>query len=139
MAYPIGNELKYLLTRSFYFYESEKQIIFTHGFVKKSQKTPKSEIAKAKSIRELWRGKKMSIAEKYFEKQFSSEEFRHSFLEEKVKLDIEYRLEDLKKDIQTHKSPEELIEKLDSIANGNQFRHDEDLAVVCTVLEVCRL
>lgn len=57
----------------------------------------------------------MSIAEKYFEKQFSSEEFRRSFLEEKVKLDIEYRLEDLKKDIQTHKSPEELIEKLDSI------------------------
>lgn len=46
------------ISRSFYFYESEKQIIFTHGFVKKSQKTPKSEIAKAKSIRELWRGKK---------------------------------------------------------------------------------
>lgn len=46
------------ISRSFYFYESERQIIFTHGFVKKSQKTPKIEIAKAKSIRELWRGKK---------------------------------------------------------------------------------
>jgi phage-related protein len=46
------------ISRSFYFYESEKQIIFTHGFVKKEQKTPKSEIEKAKFIRKLWRGGK---------------------------------------------------------------------------------
>ncbi len=46
------------ISRSFYFYESEKQIIFTHGFVKKEQKTPKNEIEKAKSIRKLWRDKK---------------------------------------------------------------------------------
>ncbi|MBI5681815.1 MAG: type II toxin-antitoxin system RelE/ParE family toxin [Deltaproteobacteria bacterium] len=46
------------ISRSFYFYEAEKQIIFTHGFVKKEQKTPKNEIEKAKSIRELWRGAK---------------------------------------------------------------------------------
>jgi hypothetical protein len=58
---------------------------------------------------------KMNIAEKYFKKQVSSEEFRRSFLEEKIKLDIEYRLEELKRDIQTHKSPEELIKKVDSI------------------------
>lgn len=57
----------------------------------------------------------MNIAKEYFKKQFGSEEFMRSFLEEKVKLDIEYRLEELKKDIQTHKSPEELIEKLNSI------------------------
>ena len=58
---------------------------------------------------------KMSIAEKYLKKQLSSEEFKRSFLEEKVKLDIEYRLEELKRDIQTCKSPEELIKKVDSI------------------------
>ena len=46
------------ISRSFYFYESDKRIIFTHGFVKKEQKTPKSEIEKAKSIRKLWRGAK---------------------------------------------------------------------------------
>ena len=46
------------ISRSFYFYESGKQIIFTHGFIKKKQKTPKSEIEKAKSIRKLWRGEK---------------------------------------------------------------------------------
>ncbi len=57
----------------------------------------------------------MSIAEKYLKKQLYSEEFKRSFLEEKVKLDIEYRLEELKRDIQTHKSPEELIKKVDSI------------------------
>ena len=47
----------------------------------------------------------MNIAEKYFQNQLSSDEFRRSFLEEKVKLDIEYKLEELKKDIQTHKKP----------------------------------
>lgn len=46
------------ISRSFYFYESEKKIIFTHGFLKKEQKTPKNEIKKAKSIRKFLRGKK---------------------------------------------------------------------------------
>lgn len=57
----------------------------------------------------------MNIAEKYFKKQLSSEEFSRSFLEEKIKLDIEYRLEELTRDIQTQKSPEELLKKVDSI------------------------
>ncbi|MBF8276137.1 MAG: hypothetical protein HW390_1210 [Candidatus Brocadiaceae bacterium] len=46
------------ISRSLYFYESGKQIIFTHGFVKKEQKTPKNEIEKAKTIRKLWKGEK---------------------------------------------------------------------------------
>jgi len=46
------------ISRSFYFYESEKQIIFTHGFMKKEQKTPKNEIEKAKSIRKIFKGEK---------------------------------------------------------------------------------
>ena len=46
------------ISRSFYFYEADKQIIFTHGFIKKEQKTPKSELEKAKIIRKLWRGEK---------------------------------------------------------------------------------
>lgn len=57
----------------------------------------------------------MSIAEKYFKEQLKSDEFRKSYLEEKTKLDIEYRLEDLKKDIRTRKSPEELIEKVEDL------------------------
>ncbi|OGV98841.1 MAG: hypothetical protein A3I04_07805 [Nitrospinae bacterium RIFCSPLOWO2_02_FULL_39_110] len=46
------------ISRSLYFYESEKKIIFTHGFLKKEQKTPKNEIKKAKSIRKILRGEK---------------------------------------------------------------------------------
>jgi len=57
----------------------------------------------------------MNIAKKYFQEQLNSEEFRHSYLEEKIKLDIEYQLEELKKDIQTHKAVEELIGKVDYI------------------------
>lgn len=54
-------------------------------------------------------------AEKYLKKQLSSEEFRRSFLEEKVKLDLEYKLEELKKDIKSRKSRENLIKEIDSI------------------------
>lgn len=57
----------------------------------------------------------MNIAEKYFKKQLSSAEFRRSFLEEKVKIDLEYQLEDLKKDLKSRKSHKELIKKIDSI------------------------
>ncbi|NCO84330.1 MAG: hypothetical protein COW90_10845 [Nitrospirae bacterium CG22_combo_CG10-13_8_21_14_all_44_11] len=57
----------------------------------------------------------MNIAEKYFKKQFSSEEFRCSFLEEKIKLDIEYQLEELKRDIQTNKSSKTLIKRVKAI------------------------
>lgn len=57
----------------------------------------------------------MNIAKKYFQEQLTSEEFRHSYLEERIKLDIEYQLEELKKDIQTRKAVEELIRKIDSI------------------------
>jgi phage-related protein len=46
------------ISRSFYFYEAEKKIIFTHGFVKKEQKTSKNEIERAKSIRKVFRGTK---------------------------------------------------------------------------------
>jgi hypothetical protein len=57
----------------------------------------------------------MNTAEKYLKKQLLSDEFRHSFLEEKIKLDIEYRLEELKRDIRTYKNTEDLIKKVDSI------------------------
>jgi phage-related protein len=46
------------ISRSLYFYESKRQIIFTHGFVKKEQKTPKGEIERAISIRKALRGEK---------------------------------------------------------------------------------
>ena len=57
----------------------------------------------------------MTIAEKYFNEQLKSDEFRKAYLEEKTKLDIEYRLEELKKDIKGRKSPDELIEKVEDL------------------------
>jgi len=44
------------IARSLYFYESNRQLIFTHGFIKKEQKTPKGEIEKARTIRHAWGG-----------------------------------------------------------------------------------
>ena len=57
----------------------------------------------------------MSIAEKYFTEQLKSDEFRRAYLEEKTKLDIEYRLEELKQDVRKRKSPHELIEKIEDL------------------------
>ena len=45
-------------SRSLYFFIEGKTIIFTHGFIKKTEKTPNSEIEKAKYVKELYRGKK---------------------------------------------------------------------------------
>jgi len=43
------------IARSFYFYEKNKKVIFTHGFIKKADKTPKREIEKSKQIMAAWR------------------------------------------------------------------------------------
>jgi hypothetical protein len=57
----------------------------------------------------------MSIGEKYFKEQMRSGEFRRAHLEEKTRLDIEYRLEELKRDIQKRKSTDDLIEKVEAL------------------------
>ena len=43
------------ITRILYFFVIGEHIILTHGFVKKTQKTPSQEIKRAKRIREDWR------------------------------------------------------------------------------------
>jgi phage-related protein len=45
------------ISRCLYFFEAQRQIMFTHGYVKKEQKTPKSVIEKAKSIRKALGGR----------------------------------------------------------------------------------
>jgi len=47
-------ELQNKTSRSLYFYEHNQIIIFTNGFIKKTQKTPPKEITKAKAIREAY-------------------------------------------------------------------------------------
>ncbi|MBI5471085.1 MAG: type II toxin-antitoxin system RelE/ParE family toxin [Ignavibacteriae bacterium] len=39
--------------RTLYFYEQGARIVLTHGFIKKTQKTPRQEIEKAKELRRL--------------------------------------------------------------------------------------
>ena len=42
------------IARALYFYQRGSKIIITHGFVKKTQKTPRNEIKKAKELRSLY-------------------------------------------------------------------------------------
>ena len=48
-------DLKNKTSRSLYFYEKNQMIIFTHGFIKKSQKVPLKELKKAKKIMEYYK------------------------------------------------------------------------------------
>ncbi|MEI6208905.1 MAG: hypothetical protein WCP20_19180 [Desulfuromonadales bacterium] len=57
----------------------------------------------------------MSIAKEYLKKQMDHPEFRTSFLDEKTRLDIEYQLEELKRDIAGCKPVHELLGKIDMI------------------------
>lgn len=43
------------ITRILYFFVAGKRVVLTHGFVKKTRKTPSHEISRAKRMREDWR------------------------------------------------------------------------------------
>jgi phage-related protein len=45
---------KTIITRSLYFFVEGKKIIFTHGFIKKTQRTPNSEIEMAEKLRNIY-------------------------------------------------------------------------------------
>ena len=42
------------IIRNLYYYVSGQRVIITHGFIKKSQKTPKNEITKAENLRKKY-------------------------------------------------------------------------------------
>ena len=46
------------ISRSLYFFIEGKSIIFTHGFIKKTERTPNSEIEKAKYVKDIYKEKK---------------------------------------------------------------------------------
>ena len=52
--YELRTKVSTDITRSLYFFFDGKKIIITHGFIKKQQKTPQSEIDKAKKYRSDW-------------------------------------------------------------------------------------
>ena len=45
------------ITRVLYFFAANEEIILTHGFVKKTQRTPRREIERAMKIRQDWRAR----------------------------------------------------------------------------------
>ncbi|WP_367949861.1 type II toxin-antitoxin system RelE/ParE family toxin [uncultured Ruminococcus sp.] len=49
--FEIRNKVGNDITRIFYFFVIGQKIILTNGFIKKTQKTPKTEIALAKKYR----------------------------------------------------------------------------------------
>ena len=51
----------------------------------------------------------MNLAEKYFAEKMKDDEFRKSYIEEKLRLDIEFLLDDLTKKIQMESSYNELL------------------------------
>jgi phage-related protein len=46
------------ISRNFYFFIEGKTIIFTHGYIKKTERIPNSEIEKAKFVKEYYKVKK---------------------------------------------------------------------------------
>jgi len=52
--YEIRVSLPNKIVRNLYYYVKGQKVIITHGFVKKSQKVPKSEINKAKDLRKKY-------------------------------------------------------------------------------------
>lgn len=52
--FELRTSLRDKIARSLYFYERGARIVITHGFIKKTQKTPKKEIDKAKNLRERY-------------------------------------------------------------------------------------
>jgi len=63
----------------------------------------------------------MSTAKEYLKQQMQNTEFQQSFLNEKARLDIEYQLEELKRDIAVCKPVNELIGKIDQIERFVQY------------------
>jgi phage-related protein len=52
--FELRTHLSDRIARAFYFYIKGAKIIITHGFIKKSQKTPTKEIERAKVLRKIY-------------------------------------------------------------------------------------
>jgi phage-related protein len=52
--FELRTHLSDKIARTLYYYQVGQRIIITHGFIKKTQKTPKAEINRAKKLRQLY-------------------------------------------------------------------------------------
>lgn len=79
------------ISRVMYFFYYGGRIILTNGFIKKTQKTPKSEIERAKQYRkDFWkeRENQMKTLDLYLNEQLKNEEFRKEWEENQPEMDI---------------------------------------------------
>lgn len=79
------------ISRVMYFFYYGGRIILTSGFIKKTQKTPKSEIERAKQYRkDFWkeRENQMKTLDLYLNEQLKNEEFRKEWEENQPEMDI---------------------------------------------------
>jgi len=63
----------------------------------------------------------MTNAEKYFQELMKDSEFKEAFFQEKIKLDIEYQLEELKDKIKSGKSKLTLIKGVNKIKKTLEY------------------
>jgi len=63
----------------------------------------------------------MTNAEKYFQELMKDSEFKEVFFQEKIKLDIEYQLEELKDKIKSGKSKLTLIKGVNKIKKTLEY------------------
>ena len=59
----------------------------------------------------------MNIAEEHFRKLSKSDSFKKAYIEEYIKLDLELKLDGLKKDIQMKRSNSTILRKLRNLEN----------------------
>jgi phage-related protein len=52
--FELRTSLSNTIVRTLYFYQKGAKIILTHGFMKKTQKTPRKEIERAKELRKIY-------------------------------------------------------------------------------------
>mgnify|MGYP000429444094 CR=1 FL=1 len=80
------------ISRVMYFFYYGGRIILTNGFIKKTQKTPKSEIERAKTVSErfFWKERvnQMKTLDLYLNEQLKNEEFRKEWEENQPEMDI---------------------------------------------------
>ncbi len=63
----------------------------------------------------------MTNAEKYFQELMKASEFKEAFFQEKIKLDIEYQLEELKEKIKSGKSKLTLTKGVNKIKKTLEY------------------
>ena len=89
--FELRMELGSDITRVLYFFVVDKKVVLTHGFVKKTQKTPKAQIELAKKIPEDIFGKEqmpMITFRDSLNKRMESENFRKEYEDIQPEMDI---------------------------------------------------